>query len=118
RNKEKEVTNVEEIWKRGYGDGFHLTWLYLALARAAGLEAYGVWVSDRSNYFFDPQTMERRKLNANIVLVKVNGKDVFCDPGAAFAAYALLPWNETYVDGLRLPRGGGNGNPPPPPARP
>jgi len=116
RNKEKEVANVEEIWKRGYGDGFHLTWLYLALARAAGLEAYGVWVSDRSNYFFDPRTMERRKLDANIVLVKISGKDVFCDPGAAFAPYALLPWNETYVDGLRLDKDGGTWIHVPPPA--
>jgi hypothetical protein len=77
---------------------------------------YGVWVSDRSNYFFDPQTMERRKLDANIVLVKVNGKDVFCDPGAAFAPYGLLPWNETYVDGLRLDKDGGSWIHVPPPA--
>ena len=108
RTKEKEVANVEEIWKRGYGDGFHLTWLYLALVRAAGLEAYGVWVSDRSNYFFDPITLDRHKLDANVVLVKVNGKDVFCDPGAAFAPYGLLPWNETFVKGLRLDKDGGS----------
>jgi hypothetical protein len=107
RNKEKQVTNVEDVWKRGYGDGFHLTWLYLALVRAAGLEAYGVWVSDRSNYFFDPHTLDRRKLDANVVLVKLNGKDVFCDPGAAFAPYGLLPWSETSVRGLRLDKDGG-----------
>ena len=115
RTKEKEVANVEEIWKRGYGDGFHLTWLYLALARAAGLEAYGVWVSDRSNYFFDPRTMERRKLDANVVLVKISGKDVFCDPGAAFAPFGLLPWSETYVAGLRLDKDGGSWIHVPPP---
>jgi Domain of Unknown Function with PDB structure (DUF3857) len=107
RNKEKEVSNVEDIWKRGYGDGFHLTWLYLALVRAAGLEAYGVWVSDRSNYFFSPKLMDPRDLNANVVLVKVNGKDVYCDPGAAFAPYGLLPWYETGVGGLRLDKDGG-----------
>ena len=95
RSKEKDVTNVEDIWKRQYGDGFHLTWLYLALVRAAGLESYGVWVSDRSNYFFDKRLMDRRRLDANVVLVKVDGKDVFCDPGAAFAPYGILPWHET-----------------------
>lgn len=107
RSKEKDVTNVEDIWKRGYGDGFHLTWLYLALTRAAGLESYGVWVSDRSNYFFDKRTMDGRKLDANVVLVKVNGKDVFCDPGAAFTPYGILPWTETGVHGLRLDKDGG-----------
>jgi hypothetical protein len=107
RNKEKEVSNVEDIWKRGYGDGFHLTWLYLALTRAAGLESYGVWISDRSNYFFDKRTVDRRKLDANVVLVKVDGKDVFCDPGAAFAPYGMLPWHETAVHGLRMDKDGG-----------
>ena len=107
RSKEKDVTNVEDIWKRQYGDGFHLTWLYLALVRAAGLESYGVWVSDRSNYFFDKRLMDRRRLDANVVLVKVDGKDVFCDPGAAFAPYGILPWHETGVHGLRLDKDGG-----------
>jgi len=107
RSKEKEESNVEDILKRGYGDGFHLTWLYLALARAAGLESYGVWVSDRSNYFFDKRLMDRRRLDANVVLVKVDGKDVFCDPGAAYAPYGILPWHETGVHGLRLDKDGG-----------
>jgi hypothetical protein len=107
RSKEKEVSNVEDIWKRGYGDGFHLTWLYLALARAAGLEGYGVWVSDRNNYFFDRRLMDRSKLDANVVLLKIDGKDIFCDPGAAFAPFGILPWSETSVPGLRLDKDGG-----------
>jgi transglutaminase-like putative cysteine protease len=52
RDKTKTAENVEDVWKRGYGNGVQLTWLFLALVRAAGLEAYGCLVSDRSNYFF------------------------------------------------------------------
>jgi hypothetical protein len=52
--------------------------------------------------------MDRRKLDANVVLVKVDGKDVFCDPGAAFAPYGMLPWSETAVQGLRLDKDGGS----------
>ena len=81
RDKEKSATNVEEVWKRGYGDGMQLTWLYLALVRAAGFEAYGCWVSDRMQYFFTPVTMQSEKLDANVVLVKLNGKDLYFDPG-------------------------------------
>jgi len=108
REKQKDATNVEDIWKRGYGDGVQLTWLYLALVRAAGIEAYGVWVSDRSNYFFVPQTMDPSRLDANVVLVKLNGKDIYCDPGAAFAPFGMLPWVETNVSGLRLDKDGGS----------
>jgi hypothetical protein len=108
REKEKPAENVEEIWKRGYGDGFHLTWLFLGLVRAAGFEAYGCWVSSRGAYFFSPVTMQSSKLNANVVLVKLNGKDVYLDPGAAFTPFGLLTWYETGVAGLRLDKDGGS----------
>jgi hypothetical protein len=107
REKEKEPTNVEEVWKRGYARGNSLTWLYLGLVRAAGFEAYGVYVSDRRNYFFSRQLMDRTKLDANVVLVKVNGKDMYFDPGAAFTPFGLLEWSETGVTGLRLDKDGG-----------
>jgi len=107
REKEKPATNVEEILKRGYGEGTQLTWLYLALVRAAGFDAYGCWVSDRSNYFFNPATRQKRKLNANVVLVKLNGKDLYFDPGAEFTPFGLLTWTETGVAGMRLDKDGG-----------
>jgi hypothetical protein len=108
RDKEKAPENVEEVWKRGYGSGFQLTWLYLALVRAAGFEAYGCWVSDRRQYFFDKKLMQSGKLDSNVVLVKLNGKDLFLDPGGAFTPYGLLTWSQTGVQGLRLDKEGGS----------
>jgi hypothetical protein len=102
REKEKAPANAEEVWKRGYGDGRELTWLYLALVRAAGFEAYGVMVADRAHYFFNPNSMQSERLNGNLVLIKLNGKTIFCDPGAAFTPYGLLPWPETGIQGLQL----------------
>ncbi len=107
REKEKPVENVEELWKRGYGDGVQLTWIYLALVRAAGFEAYGVLVASRNEYFFNPKTLENHKLNANVVLVKLNGKELYFDPGAAFTPFGLLTWSETGVPGLCLDKEGG-----------
>jgi hypothetical protein len=107
RDKEKAPGNVEDIWKKQYGDGQELTWLFLALARAAGFEASGAWVADRQNYFFYPQSMDGRRLDANIVVVKLNGKDAFFDPGAQFVPYGMLPWVETGTKGLKLDKDGG-----------
>jgi hypothetical protein len=107
RDQEKPAENVEDIWKRGYGTGVQLTWLYLGLVRAAGFEAYGCWVSGRGSYFFAPQTMENRKLNANVVLVKLNGKNLYFDPGAAFTPFGMLTWSETGTPGLCLDKQGG-----------
>ena len=107
RDKEKPVENVEDLWKRGYGNGQQLTWLYLALVRAAGFDAYGVWAASRNEYFFVPKTMENRKLDANVVLVKLDGKDLYFDPGAAFTPYGMLAWPETGTAGLALDKDGG-----------
>ena len=107
REKEKENQNVEDVWKRGYGTRAELNWLFLALARAAGFEAYPVYASDRRNYFFNAAMMDTRKLDVRLVLVKVNDKDVFCDPGSPFTPYGLLMWQDTAVPGLRLDKEGG-----------
>jgi len=108
REKEKPVENVEQLWSRGYGNGVQLTWLYLALVRAAGFEAYGCWVADRSNYFLNPAWMQDRKLDANVAVVKLNGQDRYFDPGGKFTPFGLLTWSETGVQGLRLDKDGGS----------
>ena len=107
RENEKSAKTAEDVWKSGYGGRDQLTWLFLALVRAAGFEAYGVWASDRENYFFSPVWMDRGRLDANIVLVKLNGKDLYFDPGVAFTPFGLLPWAETSVQGLRMDKRGG-----------
>ncbi len=107
REKQKQLNNVEEVWKQGYGNGTQLTWLFLGLARAAGLDAYGAWVSDRNRYFFNQAAMDESKLNANVVVVKLDGKELYFDPGAAYTPYGMLPWDETGVIGLRLDKNGG-----------
>jgi Domain of Unknown Function with PDB structure (DUF3857) len=107
REKEKAIKNVEDVWKSGAGSGREITWLYLALVRAAGLEAYPVLVSRRNEYFFTPQMLDPHRLDDNVVLVKLNGKDTFYDPGTAFTPFGILPWPETAVQGLRLDKDGG-----------
>jgi hypothetical protein len=107
REKLQDNNNVEDIWKHGYASGYGTTWLFLALVRAAGFDAYPVLVSTRDRYFFETRLMNSHELNTNAVLVKLDGKDLFFDPGAAFAPYGLLPWYESAVPGLRLDKDGG-----------
>ena len=110
RAKEKadDKVNVEDIWKRSFLDSAQLNWLFLGLARAAGFEAYGCWVSDRRNYFFSPVSMQGDKLDFNVVLVKLNGKELYFAPGGAVTPFGLLRWSETGVQGLRLDKDGGS----------
>lgn len=107
REKLKDIMSVEDIWKRGYSGGRGITWLFLALCRAAGFDASPVLISTRNRHFFDPKFMNPADLNDNLVLVKLNGKDLYFDPGTAFTPYGLLPWYETGVRGLSLDKNGG-----------
>jgi hypothetical protein len=107
RDKEKFDENVEDVWKRGYGTPWQLDWLYVALARAAGFEAYGCWVSSRAEYFFTPVTMQAGHLSEPAVLVKLNGNDLYLNPGSEFAPYGMLNWSETAVRGMRLDKDDG-----------
>jgi transglutaminase-like putative cysteine protease len=101
------ISDVGEVWKRGYGSAEQITWLMLALARAAGFQADPVEVATRDVYFFDKKMMNGHQLNTNVVLVSLDGKDLYLDPGAAFTPFGMLPWNETAVQGLRFNKEGG-----------
>jgi transglutaminase-like putative cysteine protease len=106
RAKEKTINNVEDMWKNGYGSGSEITWLFLALARAVGLEAYPMLVAGRNEYLFHPNSMDPHRLDDNVVMVKLNGNS-FYDPGAKFTPFGMLPWQETAVVGLKLDKDGG-----------
>jgi hypothetical protein len=115
REKDKTPGNVENVWKSGSGTGANLTWLFLGLVRAAGFEASGCWVAPRSYYFFSQGTMQKNRLFENVAIVKVDGKERYFDPGAAFTPFGMLPWSETGVTGLRLDKQGGSWLQTPPP---
>jgi len=107
RDKEKWEENVEDVWKRGYGNEIQINYLFVGLTRAAGFEAYACWVAGRSEYFFSPATMQSAKLDSNVILVKLNGKDLYLDPGVPYTPFGLLAWSETGVVGLRVDKDGG-----------
>ena len=51
--------------------------------------------------------MNPNDLNSNIVVVTLDGKDLFLDPGTALVPFGTLPWWETEVSGLRITKDGG-----------
>lgn len=107
REKLKDAKDVEDVWNHGYGYGEQISWLFLALVRAAGIEAYPVLVSTRDSHFFNDRIMNPADLNTNIILVLRDGKEWYFDPGVQFASFGTLAWAETAVIGLRLEKNGG-----------
>jgi len=110
RNKEKaaaEFENVEDVWKAGNGTEFQLSELFLGLVRAAGIEARGIYVANRSLNFFHSESMNLRSLNSFVVVLRLDGKDVYCNPGIPYAPFGQLPWQVAGSPGLRIGKDGG-----------
>lgn len=101
------IKNVEDVWNRGYGTAEEISWLFMALARAAQLDAHAVMIATRDRYFFNHRAMNPTELNTGIVLVRLGDRDLFLDPGVPFTPFGLLPWYETQVDGLKLDKDAG-----------
>jgi hypothetical protein len=107
RAHEKGASTVEDVWRKGYGASDEITLLFLAMARAAGMDASVIQAATREDHFFSKQLMKARDLHTYVVLVKLNGKELYFDPGSAFNPYAMLPWEEAGTEGLKLDKDGG-----------
>jgi Domain of Unknown Function with PDB structure (DUF3857) len=97
----KENGGIAEVVKRGYGDRWDIVRLFVGMARAAGFDASILRVSKRKDQFFVKEVLSSRQLNSEIAVVKLNGKDVYLDPGTKYCPYGLLHWERTSTAALR-----------------
>ena len=102
QEEKNEVKSADDVLKRKRGNSAQITMTYVAMARAAGLQAYVMAVSDRSNRVFDANWMDfASQLTDSIAVVKYGGADHYLDPGARYATFGHLEWNHTVVGGVR-----------------
>ena len=101
KEKLKEIKDAEDVWKQKSGSASELALLYVALARAAGLQAYPMEVVNRNRAIFDPMYLSTNQLDDYIAIVMIGGKDVFLDPGQKDCPFGLLHWKHTMAGGVR-----------------
>ncbi len=101
-DKLKDIKDAEDIWQQQSGSANEIALLYVGLARAAGLKVWPMQVVDRSRAVFDRSYLSLRQLDDYIVIVKIDGKDVFLDPGQKMCPFGSLHWKHTFASGLRL----------------
>jgi hypothetical protein len=100
---------AEDVVRQHGGSHDDLNRLFVALARAAGFPASLIWVPSRDSQFFDPAFLSTSQLTAEIAIVKVDGKEVFLDPGSKYCPYGLLDWRYSNVKGPRQTDGKATG---------
>jgi len=103
----KDNNNIEDVWKRNYGWRHQLTYLFVGLARAAGLESSVVFVSERDVQFFSEMILSSSQLDGRVALVKVGNEERYFDPSTPNCPFGQLNWLRTGVRGLRPGKDGG-----------
>jgi hypothetical protein len=97
----KEVHNTDDIWSRKRGSSEEMAELLVAMARAAGMKAYVMTVTNRDNSIFLKAYLSFAQFGDYIAIVNVDGKEQFYDPGSRYCPYQHLAWKHTGVGGVR-----------------
>jgi len=100
--KRKELNNIEDVLRNGYGWHDEINSAFVALARGAGLDATLVEVTERDDAFFDKNLLSTRQFEWKIVRVREEGKDLYLDPGIPFCPFGLTAWENTSTVGMLL----------------
>ena len=96
-----KLNSADDVFKRERGNSTQLTELFIAMARAAGMQADAMLVPDRSKEVFLSQWLNMDQFDDLIAIVNVDGKDVYFDPGERYCPYAHLAWQHQFLQGLR-----------------
>jgi transglutaminase-like putative cysteine protease len=98
----KETKSAEDVLRRKRGTGDEIAMTFVALARAAGLNASVMAVSDRSFQTINASWLDfGRQLNDDIAVVAYDGKDHFFDPGSPYTTFGHLSWKHSLSGGVR-----------------
>ena len=97
---------AQDVLSHGYGDRDDITKFFVALARAAGFDAMPVEASSRGNKLFNKNELNASQLDTEVAVVKLNGNDIYLDPGTRFCPFGLMRWIRTATEGLRLDKKG------------
>lgn len=97
----RNAKRAEDTWNQKSGSREDITLLYLALLRAAGLQAYDMKVVNRNRGVFDYGYLFFEQLDDDLVLAKIDGKETLLDPGEKMCSFGRVHWKHSGATGFR-----------------
>ncbi|HEY0797427.1 MAG TPA: DUF3857 domain-containing protein [Acidisarcina sp.] len=101
-----KIKTADDIWQQKRGNRDEITLLFVAMVRAAGINAYAMAVTNRDRALFVPSYLTFDQLDDLISIVEIDGKEQYLDPGERYCPFGLLHWKHTLTGGLRQSRDG------------
>lgn len=95
-------TSSDTILKHKSGNSEELALLYLALVKAAGLNAHAERISSRDRQIFTPAILSANQLDAILIVLEIEGQKLVVDPGAKMAPFRTLKWSHAFATGIAL----------------
>jgi hypothetical protein len=102
KEKLKDIKKAEDIWKQQAGTEDEIALLYIALARAADLKAWPILLVNRNRAIFDKTYLSNQQFDDYVVVVQLDGKDVYLDPGQKMCPFGSLSWKHSLASGVRF----------------
>jgi hypothetical protein len=102
----REIKNTDDVLTRKRGSSDQLAALFVAMARSAGIKAHLMVVTNRERRTFNPSLLSLYQLDDAIVIVNVDAKDLYLDPGTRYCPYGHLEWRHSTAGGMRQADGG------------
>jgi hypothetical protein len=101
----KRNNNADETIRRRYGTPREINRLFIAMLRAAGLDARVAEVTTRDENFFHRSFPDSFQLNGEVAAVVGSDNSIqFYDPGTPFCPPGMLSWEKEAVTALVLDR--------------
>jgi hypothetical protein len=97
----KTAKHAEDVWAQKSGDSDELAMLYLAMAKAAGLNVVAAQVADRAERIFDVSYLHSRQADDTVIMLTVDGKAYPVDPGEKMCTFGQLSWRHAAAGGFR-----------------
>ena len=98
--------HVDSVLSDRKGTSNQMAYLYLALARIAGLSARPERVASRSQRIFSPHFLRTDQLDSVVIVVNIDGKEITVDPGTKMAPFETLHWAHAGASGVALAANG------------
>ncbi|MGA2850060.1 MAG: transglutaminase domain-containing protein [Terracidiphilus sp.] len=98
--------SVEGVLEKKSGDSKEIALLYLALARAVGLDARPERIASRDQHIFSPQFLSTSQLDGVVIGVTIDGKEIVVDPGTKLAPFQTLYWGHAGSAGVAMAANG------------
>ena len=102
----KTARHAEDTWSQKSGSSEDIALLYLAMLRAANLNAFATKVVDRERALFNMTYMNFDQLDDTLIVLNTGGKEIVLDPGEKMCPFQTVNWRHSDAGGVQQSKDG------------